>query len=172
VRAGITLCAHAWLRLDRGSSSLLDPWKRVRTHLDGGTAMKLTAALCTMAFLASAAPAATSPETPEAAAESAALAWLKLVDGGNYAASCGTASSLFRQKVSEAQWESAAASARAPLGALTSRKVQPGAPDSEYMIVQFASSFEHKGSAIETVTPVKDSDGKWHVFRLLHQVGV
>jgi hypothetical protein len=149
----------------------LDPWKRVRTHLDGGTATRLTAAMCTIALLASAGPAATSTETPEAAAESAALAWLKLVDGGNYAASWSSASSLFRQKVSEAQWESAAANARAPLAALTSRKVQsatpkgalPGAPDGEYMIVQFASSFEHKGVAIETVTPVKDSDGKWHV---------
>ena len=60
--------------------------------------MKLTAAMRTIAFLASAAPAATGT-TPEAAAESAALAWLKLVNAGNYAVSWRSASSLFPQKV-------------------------------------------------------------------------
>jgi hypothetical protein len=60
--------------------------------------MKLTAAMRTIAFLASAAPAATGT-TPEAAAESAALAWLKLVDAGNYALSWRSASVLFPQKV-------------------------------------------------------------------------
>ena len=133
--------------------------------------MKLTATMFAITLLASAVPATTSAETPEAAAESAALAWLSLVDAGNYAQSWSAASTLFRQKESESQWQSAAADARAPLGALKSRKVQsatlknslPGAPDGEYVVVQFASSFEHKATAIETVTPMKDVDGKWHV---------
>jgi hypothetical protein len=133
--------------------------------------MKLTATIFAITLLASAAPATTSAETPEAAAQSAALAWLTLVDDGNYAQSWSAASALFRQKVSESQWQSTAAGARAPLGTLKSRKVQsatlrnslPGAPDGEYVVVQFASSFEHKASAIETVTPMKDVDGNWHV---------
>jgi len=124
-----------------------------------------------MTLLAIGAPATSSAETPEAAAESAALAWLTLVDAGNYAQSWKDASALFRQSVSESQWQSAAAAARAPLGALKSRKLQsvtlksslPGAPDGEYAVIQFSSSFEHKASAIETVTPMKDPDGKWHV---------
>ena len=133
--------------------------------------MKLTATLLAMTLLAIGAPANSSAETPEAAAESAALAWLTLVDAGNYAQSWNDASVLFRQSVTESQWQSAVAAARAPLGALKSRKVQsvtlknslPGAPDGEYAVIQFASSFEHKASAIETVTPMKDPDGKWHV---------
>jgi len=133
--------------------------------------MKLTATLLAMTLLAIGAPATSSAETPEAAAESAALAWLTLVDAGNYAQSWNDASVLFRQSVTESQWQSAVAAARAPLGALKSRKVQsvtlknslPGAPDGEYAVIQFASSFEHKASAIETVTPMKDPDGKWHV---------
>ena len=133
--------------------------------------MKLTATLLAITLLAFAAPVTTSAETPEAAAESAALAWLTLVDAGNYAQSWNDASVLFRQSVTESQWQSAVAAARAPLGALKSRKVQsvtlknslPGAPDGEYAVIQFASSFEHKASAIETVTPMKDPDGKWHV---------
>jgi len=133
--------------------------------------MKLTAILLAITLFAFGAPATSSAETPEAAAESAALAWLTLVDAGNYAQSWNDASVLFRQSVTESQWQSAVAAARAPLGALKSRKVQsvtlknslPGAPDGEYAVIQFASSFEHKASAIETVTPMKDPDGKWHV---------
>lgn len=63
------------------------------------------------------------------------------------------------------------ASVRRPLGALESRKLSsatfaravPGAPDGEYVIVQFASSFEKKRSADETITPMKDPDGTWRV---------
>ncbi len=38
-----------------------------------------------------------------------------------------------------------------------------GAPDGEYVVIQFETSFEHKRSAIETVTPMMDRDGKWRV---------
>lgn len=131
--------------------------------------MKLRALILAITILAIAAPA--YAETPEAAAESAALVWLGLVDAGSYGQSWSAASTLFRQSVTEAQWQSAVAGVRAPLGALTSRKVQsatfknslPGAPDGEYVVVVFASSFENKATAIETVTPMKDADGKWRV---------
>jgi len=61
--------------------------------------------------------------------------------------------------------------ARKPLGRLISRKVQtksyktslPGAPDGEYVVIQFETSFENKKTAIETVTPMMDKDGKWRV---------
>jgi hypothetical protein len=114
---------------------------------------------------------ASESEHPEGAAESAAVAWLILVDAGNYAGSWSAASQLFRQHVPQSQWQTAAANARAPFGALKSRKVQsatftrsvPGAPDGEYVIVTFASSFENKASAIETVTPMMDADGTWRV---------
>ena len=61
--------------------------------------------------------------------------------------------------------------ARKPLGKLILRKVQtkiyktalPGAPDGEYVVIQFETSFENKKTAIETVTPMMDKDGKWRV---------
>jgi len=133
--------------------------------------MRIFVALCATAVWATIVTAATPNATPEVAAASAAEAWLGLVDAGNYASSWSTASSLFRQKVSESQWQSAAAATRAPFGALKSRTLQsatpksslPGAPDGQYVVIQYASSCEHKASAIETVTPVMDTDGKWHV---------
>ena len=136
-----------------------------------GNVMKTLVALCATALWATLVTAATPNASPEMGAESAAQAWLGLVDSGNYTGSWSTASSLFRQKVSESQWQSAAAAARAPFGALKSRTLQsatpksslPGAPDGQYVVIQYASSFEHKANAIETVTPVMDADGKWHV---------
>jgi len=31
------------------------------------------------------------------------------------------------------------------------------------VVIQFDSSFEHKQTAVETVTPMLDTDGKWRV---------
>jgi hypothetical protein len=60
---------------------------------------------------------------------------------------------------------------RKPLGKPISRQVKtktyktslPGAPDGEYVVIQFETSFENKKSAIETVTPMMDKDGTWRV---------
>jgi len=133
--------------------------------------MKFALAVLSFAVLVGTGPHVKGSDNPEAAAESAALAWLVLVDAGNYSASWVAASASFRQHVPQSQWQTAAANARAPFGALRSRKLQsatfthsaPGAPDGEYVIITFASSFEKKAGAIETVTPMLDSDGSWRV---------
>lgn len=39
----------------------------------------------------------------------------------------------------------------------------PGAPDGEYVVIQFETSFEKKKSSLETVTPMKEKDGAWRV---------
>jgi hypothetical protein len=58
------------------------------------------------------------------------------------------------------------ASAAKPFRALKNAnytKTLPGAPDGEYVVLQYETSFEHKQSAAETVTPTLDKDGKWPV---------
>jgi hypothetical protein len=40
------------------------------------------------------------------------------------------------------------------------RRSLPGAPDGEYFVIQFATSFDRKESAVETVTAIKDK-GAW-----------
>jgi hypothetical protein len=107
----------------------------------------------------------------EKAAQQSAQAWLALVDAEKYAQSWGEAAQVFKKSVTQAQWEGAAKAARGPLGELQSRKLQsadyrrtlPGAPDGEYVVIQYTSSFENKKSAIETVTPMKDKDSVWRV---------
>ena len=105
------------------------------------------------------------------AAERAALDWLALTDRGEATASWEAAASLFRRAVSAQQWEQSLAAARAPLGALVSRRIEsaraatelPGAPDGEYVVFQFSTAFERKRAATETVTPMRDTDGQWRV---------
>lgn len=110
-------------------------------------------------------------DDPVTAAESAAQTWLALLDRGDYSQSWSTAAKPLRDSISESQWTSRIAAVRAPLGGLKSRKVLsarfertlPGAPDGEYVVIQFSTTFEHKAAATETVTPMKDADGRWHV---------
>ncbi|HEY3448262.1 MAG TPA: DUF4019 domain-containing protein [Myxococcales bacterium] len=107
----------------------------------------------------------------EKAAVAAAEAWLKLVDEGKYADSWKQAAEFFKANVKQEQWEQMVPGVRKPLGKLVSRKVKsttytktaPGAPDGEYVIIQFDTSFAEKKAAVETVTPMMDKDGKWHV---------
>ena len=66
---------------------------------------------------------------------------------------------------------SAAGAARGPLGKLISRKEKsatfatslPGAPDGQYVVIQYDSVFEHKRTAVETITPMLEKDGSWRV---------
>ncbi len=110
-------------------------------------------------------------EASEGAAGAAAQKWLALVDTGNYADSWKQAASAFRKAVTAEQWSAALNASRGSYGALVSRKLKkaeyrtslPGAPDGQYVVLQYDSSFEHKKAAVETVTPMKDADGVWRV---------
>jgi hypothetical protein len=107
----------------------------------------------------------------EKLALSAAENWLTLVDAGNYEDSWDSTSTYFRGVVTKEQWKSSVEGVRKPLGAMISRKLKssdyrtslPGAPDGDYVVIQFETSFENKESAIETVTPMRDNDGTWRV---------
>jgi hypothetical protein len=111
-----------------------------------------------------------NPAAERAAVESA-RAWLSLVDNGQAAESWEQASEYFRSAMPEEDWERALRSVRVPLGGVKSRVVKstqyrtalPGAPDGEYVIVQFKTSFENKSSAVETITPMLEKDGSWKV---------
>ena len=104
-------------------------------------------------------------------AQIASDAWLSMVDDGKYAESWQNASLYFKNVIDENQWTKTLKSVRRPLGDLISRKAisqhytktLPGAPDGEYVVIQYESSFQNKASAIETVTPSLGEDGIWRV---------
>ena len=104
-------------------------------------------------------------------AVSVAEKWLSLVDEGKYGESWKDAAVYFKNAIKQEQWEQTVKAVRKPLGKLISRQVKsasyqttlPGAPDGEYVVITFETSLENKKSAIETVTPMMDKDGKWRV---------
>ncbi len=110
-------------------------------------------------------------EAAEKAAQAAAKQWLSLVDQGQYAESWGTAASYFKNAVPEKQWLQSMKGSRQPLGKTISRRLMsatftkslPGTPDGQYVVIQYATSFENKASAVETVTPMRDPDKQWRV---------
>ncbi len=110
-------------------------------------------------------------EVAEKAAATAAGAWVSLVDGGDYAESWNQTAGFFKNAVTKEQWQQSLKAVRAPLGKMVARKLKskqytktlPGAPDGEFVVIQYETTFENKKSAIETVTPMLDKDGKWRV---------
>jgi hypothetical protein len=99
------------------------------------------------------------------------LEWLALVDGGDYAAGWEAAASLMQDAAPKEQFGQGVGAAREPLGAVTSRSFSkaeyatalPGAPDGEYVVIQYETVFENKAQAVETITPMLDWDGMWKV---------
>lgn len=104
-------------------------------------------------------------------AEAAADSWLELVDRSKFEDTWLQASSLFQAAISRVDWGRALGAARTPLKELVSRHLEsaefyetlPGAPDGNYVVLTFNSSFEKKAAAVETVTVMKDEDGSWRV---------
>lgn len=127
---------------------------------------KLLSAVCLALFTVTAAFAGEK----ETAAEVAARDWLSYIDAGEYVTSWSNAGALFKKQLTPQAWEDAASSARKPLGSLRSREVKaaqyatslPGAPDGEYVVLQFDSSFANKAAGVETVTAVLEG-GVWRV---------
>ena len=130
-------------------------------------------------ILAAATCAAAEPAKPETdktvekvtAAVAAAEKWLALTDLGDYAQAWKDGAEYLKGAVKQEAFAQALQGARKPLGKMVSRKVKtktyktslPGAPDGEYVIVEFESSFENKKEAVETLTPTLDKDGTWRV---------
>jgi len=106
------------------------------------------------------------PAEDEAAA--AGQKWLGLVDGQKYEESWQQAASMFRDQVKQEQWVVSLKRFRDPLGPVMSRtaarvdfaKTLRGAPDGDYAIIHFTTTFKNKSDVTERLTLVKE-DGKW-----------
>ncbi len=107
----------------------------------------------------------------ERAAVAAAERWLSLIDADDFTESWIQASSLFKSVVSLEQWKASLEAAQVPLGKVVSRKLKSrkyleelhGAQDGEYVVIEYETSFQRKKNGVETITPMKDADGEWHV---------
>jgi hypothetical protein len=132
---------------------------------------KIVAAFSLLMLLRATCAQATAQQKPEQLAQQSSESWLALVDSGKYAESWQECAQIFQAAVTQEQWQGALRATRDPLGKLLWRRLKgatytktlPGAPDGEYVVIHYESSFEHKQAAVETVTPMLDKDGKWRV---------
>jgi hypothetical protein len=104
-------------------------------------------------------------------ASAAADAWLERIDAGDVEATWERTSSLFRQLVDLPRWKASFEQVNAILGRPLSRELGtteyresiPGAPDGQYVVLEYMTGFERKKEAVETVVAALDTDGEWRV---------
>lgn len=109
-------------------------------------------------------PAASQPDL------TAAVSWVRLVDAKRWDESWATAGTLFKSEMPQPRWASTIEPVREPLGAVSSRSLKsitkskslPSAPDGDYEVVQFQTSFANKAAATETVVLSREASG-WKV---------
>ena len=108
----------------------------------------------------------------EKAGQLAAAGWLTLLDRRDWGTAWETSAATFRNAVPLASWLDGAPKARADFGALQERSPAAVAykdrldrmPAGDYVTVVFASKFQQRGDVQETVTTVREPDGRWRVM--------
>jgi hypothetical protein len=117
------------------------------------------------------ADAALAQDPRATAAQAAAREWLALTDRADAQASWSAAGKKFQAAMPATGWAEGLAKARTPFGAVKSRtifktdfkKSFPGAPDGDYALIIYSTSFANKAEGHETLTLERESDGKWRV---------
>ncbi|MBN2032261.1 MAG: DUF4019 domain-containing protein [Deltaproteobacteria bacterium] len=123
-------------------------------------AWKVAAGLGTAVVLSVCVAMATESDKLRVALSSAEN-WICLVEEGKYSDSWDQAACYFKGAVKQEKWQKTLQATRKPLGTVISRKLKsksyhtslPGAPDGDYVVIRFETSFEDKKFAVETVTP-------------------
>lgn len=135
------------------------------------TADLMSALLFATLLVAPTGQVAADPTSDEATASAVATAWLGLVDAGNYAAAWARLHPQFQATLEQATWGARLGATRNSVGAIQARRLVgaryasslPDAPPGEYVVVQFESRFEHRPELLETIVPMRDTDGQWRV---------
>ena len=129
-----------------------------------------TATLLVGLGLALGACSESNPEAERSAYE-ATKPWIALMDKGDYEKCWDEAAPWFRDKVgSRDMWIAKAHETRDPLGEMKFRELTTttyatnpiGAPDGEYTVVVYTSSWD-AGTIYETVSMQRQGDGSWGV---------
>lgn len=108
----------------------------------------------------------------EKAGQTAAHAWLLLLDRKDWGTAWDTSGAVFRQNVPLGTWMDNVPKLRDPFGAFIERKpaevvykkTLAGRPDADYVTAIFVTKFDKKPDAVETVTTMREPDGRWRVM--------
>ncbi|MCA3030051.1 MAG: serine hydrolase [Rhodocyclaceae bacterium] len=140
----------------------------------------LTGCLLIAALFSRPSPVSAQDDASIKQAVAAAESFLSLLDNGKYEESWDASAEAFRKAVSKEQWKAAAGQVRGSVGSLSSRKLMSGADapkagsnaQGEFVVVKFQSAFSKLPNAIETVSPMRDTDGKYRVSGYFVKPGV
>ena len=124
-----------------------------------------------LALVTGSAVAGQDPDEAKDEARTAAREWLARLDAHEYDETWRAAGEALKAAVSQEEWSAKLSVTLGPLGQVDSRGVRsseysttmPGAPDGEYVVVTFDTSFENKQTAVETVVLKREPDGAWRV---------
>jgi hypothetical protein len=99
--------------------------------------------------------------------------WLEMADSGKYKQCWSSAHPFFQAMNSEDKWVKNMRKTRNKLGVVIERTLStskymtklptPGAPEGEYVISTFDTTFKKKGRKLEVVIVAKTDDGLWQV---------
>jgi len=143
--------------------------------IDKEIVLKAIAALVFSAA-AVAAPVLHAQDAPQIApATEAATRWLAVMDAGKAADAWDAGAPVMQSAITRDMWTKVGTEARAPLGAVKSRKqasanftkTLPGVPEGEYVVLQYTTDFANRAGVTETVVPMRLPDGSWKVTTYL-----
>jgi hypothetical protein len=106
-----------------------------------------------------------------AEAAKAGVAWVEHMDAGKIGEGWEASSALLQDSKPKDVFVEAVGAARNPQGAMKQRTLSrieyaaalPGAPEGEYVLIEYKTAFENKEAAVETVITTLDWDGVWKV---------
>jgi hypothetical protein len=136
----------------------------------GSTPGRIFAAQAPPAGTQQAEPAADPHLADEQAAERQALGFLGYLDHGRYADSYAYTGMLIRSQLDRDAFAKQLEKARAGTGALLSRELihasyattVPGAPEGQYVVLEYNAAFANRQEAVETLT-LSLAKGYWRV---------
>lgn len=127
--------------------------------------------LVPLVFIMTLVSMAAAVDPAAAPAVEAAKTWLALVDAGQFGKTWDMAAEIFKSAASRRQWEATLELLRKNLGAVVERKLAtavhatslPGAPDGEYYVIEYKTTYQNKKEAVERIVPMKEKDGQWRI---------
>jgi hypothetical protein len=107
----------------------------------------------------------------EQKAIAAAEPWLALVDRGEYSQAWEAGSGVLKKQTGRRDFIKIVGDKRKPFGKVASRQLEskrftttlPGAPEGQYVVLQYRVAVANHKSAIETVVLVFGNEKKWRV---------
>jgi len=116
-------------------------------------------------------------DTRGAEAQAAADAWLASFDTGDAGDNWLQSAGIFKERVKQDDWQKKVEDQRTQFGRLKTRTLKgmgftrqmDNAPDGEYFVMRYLSTYAKKDNVVEILVPTRDRDGNWKIANYVAQ---